>query len=192
MNSLRLEGGEGEGTIILSMYNIQTRGITHPNVVVGQAIFCGGLAQILCGMWEFARGNEFGATAFTSYGAFWLSYATILIPSSGIAAAYGENTAEFQSAIGIFLLTWAFFSTILFVASLNKNWAFITLLGLLIVTLVTLACGEFGNNAKVTKAGGVMGVFVAVNAWYISFSELLNSDDNPPFRLPLGIIKRKD
>ena len=49
-------------TLILSLYNLQTRGITAPNVVVGMAIFCGGLAQLLAGMWEFAAGNTFGAT----------------------------------------------------------------------------------------------------------------------------------
>lgn len=44
------------------MYNIQTRSITHPNVVVGMAVWCGGLAQVLAGMWELPRGNTFGAT----------------------------------------------------------------------------------------------------------------------------------
>lgn len=37
------------------------------------AAFFGGLAQLLAGMWEFKRQNTFGATAFTSYGAFWMS-----------------------------------------------------------------------------------------------------------------------
>ena len=49
-------------TFILSLYNLQTRSITHPNVVVGMAVFCGGLAQLLAGMWEFPRGNVFGGT----------------------------------------------------------------------------------------------------------------------------------
>lgn len=49
-------------TLILSLFNLQSRGITHPNAVVGMAIFCGGLAQLLAGMWEFPKGNTFGAT----------------------------------------------------------------------------------------------------------------------------------
>jgi succinate-acetate transporter protein len=61
------------------MYNVQTRGIAHSNVVVGMAIFAGGLTQFIAGMWELPRGNVFGATAFSSYGAFWMSYATIFI-----------------------------------------------------------------------------------------------------------------
>ncbi|TFK65957.1 hypothetical protein BDN72DRAFT_173356 [Pluteus cervinus] len=93
-------------TLMLSLYNLQTRGIHAPNVVVGMAIFCGGLAQLLAGMWEFPRGNVFGGTAFTSYGAFWMSYATILIPGSGIVAAYTDAPGELSSALGIYLITW--------------------------------------------------------------------------------------
>ena len=40
----------------------------------GLALAYGGVAQLLAGMWEFRTGNTFGATAFTSYGAFWLSF----------------------------------------------------------------------------------------------------------------------
>jgi succinate-acetate transporter protein len=49
-------------TLLLSFVNVQTRGVTEPNVVVGMALFVGGLAQLLAGMWEFPRGNVFGAT----------------------------------------------------------------------------------------------------------------------------------
>jgi succinate-acetate transporter protein len=49
-------------TFILSLYNVNARGVAVPNVVVGMACFCGGLAQLLAGMWEFPRGNVFGAT----------------------------------------------------------------------------------------------------------------------------------
>jgi uncharacterized protein len=89
------------------------------------AIFTGGLVQLLAGMWEFPRGNVLGGTgqcstsshwtllltharneAFSSYGSFWMSYAAIQIPSSGIIAAYEGNIKELQSAIGIYLVTW--------------------------------------------------------------------------------------
>ena len=109
------------------MYNVNTRGVHAPNVVVGMAIFSGGLLQFMAGMWEFPRGNTFGATgnalhslfdtfrvfitphfsfaALSSYGAFWMSYATILIPSSGIIAAYADPQ-ELENALGIYLITW--------------------------------------------------------------------------------------
>ena len=70
------------------------------------AIFTGGLAQLLAGMWEFPRDNTFGGTAFSSYGAFWMSYAMILLPGTGIITAYKVDS-ELRSALGIYLLSWA-------------------------------------------------------------------------------------
>ncbi|KAG5635332.1 hypothetical protein H0H81_011706 [Sphagnurus paluster] len=237
-------------TFVLSLYNIQTRSILHPNVVVGMALFAGGLSQILAGMWEFPRGNTFGGTGeyefafargsrdvdllpetemrwslcgctataqiscgreprfmvdggagiwpwrkffhwksgpFTTYGAFWMSYATILIPGSGILAAYTSKT-ELQSALGIFLICWAMITACYFVVSFGKNIAFIALFGLLTTTFVVLAAGEFTANASVTKAGGVIGVVVAFIAWYIGLSELLAAEAHPVFTLPIGIL----
>ncbi|KNZ76395.1 Accumulation of dyads protein 2 [Termitomyces sp. J132] len=78
------------------MCNVSTRGIHTPNVVVGMALFCGGLTQSMASMWEFPRGNVFGATAM--YAAFFMSYATIFIPGSGIMLAYQNDPAEFNNA----------------------------------------------------------------------------------------------
>jgi len=61
-------------TFVLSMYNVSARGVSVPNVVLGLAIGYGGLVQLLAGMWEFASGNTFAATAFSSYGGFWISF----------------------------------------------------------------------------------------------------------------------
>jgi len=177
-------------TLILSLYNIQTRGITHPNVVVGMAIFCGGLCQLLAGMWEFPRGNAFGATAFSSYGAFWMSYATILIPGSGIGAAYAVKS-EFQSALGIYLVCWCLVTFFFFVVSLGKNIAFLALFGFLTVTFACLAGGEFNASAGASKAGGVLGVITALIAYYIGVADLLAAESHPIIRLPIGVLHAK-
>jgi hypothetical protein len=47
---------------LLSLINVHTRGVKEANVVIGMALFVGGLAQLLAGMWDFPRGNVFGAT----------------------------------------------------------------------------------------------------------------------------------
>jgi len=174
------------------MYNTQVRHITDPNVVVGMALFAGGLAQFMAGMWEFPKGNMFGATAFTSYGAFWMSYATILIPSSGIIAAYNGKASELNSALGIYLITWSMITFFLGMATLRKNIAFILLFLFLGVTFAVLAGGAFNENLKVTKAGGVLGLITAFIAFYIALSELLAAEPYPAFRMPLGIIKKVD
>src|SRR3954470_22413868 len=65
-------------TFVLSMFNAGLVGSAGEPVVLGVALAYGGLAQLLAGMWEFRTGNTFGAVAFTSYGAFWLSFAALV------------------------------------------------------------------------------------------------------------------
>lgn len=176
-------------TFILSIYNCQAAHIMHPNVVVGMAVFCGGLAQLLAGMWEFPKGNTFGATAFTSYGVFWLSYATILIPGSGIIEAF-KDESEFANAIGIYLVAWCMVTFFFCIVSIGKNIGFIVLLFFLGTTYACLAGGAFHANIMATKAGGVLGVITAFIAYYIAIAGLLEAEAHPPFRLPIGELHK--
>jgi succinate-acetate transporter protein len=86
--------------------------------MIGLAIFYGGIAQFLVGMWEFKTGNTFGATAFSSYGAFWLSYAAILVPWFGVFDTYVLYKKEVGSALDIFLLGWALFTLMIWFGTL--------------------------------------------------------------------------
>ncbi|KAK0186777.1 Gpr1 family protein [Armillaria mellea] len=180
-------------TFILSMYNVQTRGIHTPNVVVGMAIFCGGLSQLLAGMWEFPRGNAFGGTAFSSYGAFWMSYATIFIPNSGILDAYGTAVSELSSALAVYLFSWMIVTVLFFIVSLRKSASFIALFGCLSVTFLLLACSELSaSSGKATistnlaKSGGAFGIITAFIAYYVGLSELLASEAKAVAVLPIG------
>ncbi|KAK0472732.1 FUN34 transmembrane protein [Armillaria novae-zelandiae] len=180
-------------TFILSMYNVQTRGIHTPNVVVGMAIFCGGLSQLLAGMWEFPRGNAFGGTAFSSYGAFWMSYATIFIPNSGILDAYSTAASELSSALAVYLFSWMIVTVLFFITSLRKSASFIALFGCLSVTFMLLACSELsassGNAAistNLAKSGGAFGIITAFIAYYVGLSELLASEAKAVTVLPIG------
>jgi succinate-acetate transporter protein len=104
------------------MFNVQARGITTPNVVLGMALGYGGLVQLIAGVEEFVCGNTFAATAFSSYGGFWLSFASkscsyqfeqwirvdmiaFYIPSLGVTTAY-ETEGELDSALAIYLSAW--------------------------------------------------------------------------------------
>jgi succinate-acetate transporter protein len=178
-------------TFILSLFNLQTRHILAPNVVVGMAVFCGGLAQLLAGMWEFPRGNVFGGTAFSSYGAFWMSYATILIPGSGILDAYGTNVDELTSALGIFLTAWTLVTFFLLIAALRKNIGLIALFGMLTLTFALLAASNFTGHVSLSKAGGATGVITAFIAYYVGLSELLAAEDMAVVKLPLGVFAKR-
>jgi len=172
-------------TLVLSLINTQARGVTTPNVVCGMAIFVGGLVQLLAGMWEFPKGNVFGATAFTSYGAFWMSYATILIPGSGIVDAYAKSPPEeLTNALGIYLIAWGVFTFLMMIATLRKNAAFLLLFACLTITFVLLAIGMFAVKVSFAKAGGTLGIITALVAYYCAMSELLSQDGSTP--LPLG------
>ncbi|KAI0294186.1 Gpr1 family protein [Russula brevipes] len=173
-------------TLILSLYNVNARGVATPNVIVGMALFCGGLAQLLAGMWEFATGNTFGATAFTSYGAFWLSFATLLIPGSGVGAAYAAspNPAQETDAIAIYLTAWTVVTFLFFIATLRKSVGLTMLFFFLTVTFMVLAIGDFRKNEDIHKIGGGFGIVTALIAYYCGLAELLTIDDL--FTLPLG------
>src|ERR1700683_1922517 len=98
--------GFGITTLVLSMMNA-TLVSSDKNlpVVLGLAIAYGGLAQLLAGMWEFRTGNTFGAVAFTSYGAFWISAYFLLTKFAGEIPA-----AHAGSAIGAYFWAWGIFT----------------------------------------------------------------------------------
>ena len=108
----------GGTTFLLSMYNVQARHITHPNVILGMALGYGGLVQLIAGIEEWACGNTFAATAFSSYGGFWISFATLYIPQFEVTGGSTESgifadpvaaypiASELDGALGIYLATW--------------------------------------------------------------------------------------
>lgn len=176
-------------TLILSLYNVQASGVKTPNVVIGMALFVGGLGQFMAGMWEFACGNVFGATAFSMYGGFWASYATLFIPSSGILAAYTDPN-ELASALGIYLITWFIVTFLLLIASLRHNVGLIALFFFLMITFILLGAAEFTGSVAVTKAGGAVGVVTALIAYYAGLAQLLVREESW-FTLPLGAMPRR-
>ncbi|MGZ4474254.1 MAG: acetate uptake transporter [Nocardioides sp.] len=141
-------------------------------VVFGLALAYGGVAQVLAGMWEFKKGNTFGATAFTSYGAFWLSfwYLTGHTDLSGVA-----NADDVAHGVGLFLLAWFIFTAYMLVASLHTNPKLIAVFGLLTVTFALLALADLTTTEGLTKAGGWFGVATALVAWFTSFSGVVAS-----------------
>jgi succinate-acetate transporter protein len=163
-------------TLILSLFNVSARHVAAPNMVVGMAIGVGGLVQLLAGMWEFACGNTFGATAFSSYGGFWISFALIFIPGSGILDAYAANPDEFNSALGIYLITWFVFTFIMWIATHKASLALSSVFFFLWITFALLAAGAFTGKVGVNKAGGWFGIITALCAYYTGAAGLYTSE----------------
>lgn len=157
-------------TFVLSMFNAQLVGSGGEPVVLGLALAYGGLAQLLAGMWEFRTGNTFGAVAFSSFGAFWLSFAVLVAVFAPEIPA-----ANLSAALGLYLWAWAIFTTYMFIASLRTTGAIALVFLLLSVTFILLAAGNSGDNTDVIKWGGYIGLATAVAAWYASFAAVVNS-----------------
>jgi uncharacterized protein len=157
-------------TFVLSMFNSHLMGPGGEPIVFGLALTYGGLAQLLAGMWEFRTGNTFGAVAFTSYGAFWLSFwAFVQFFEKSIPAA------DVGHAVGLFLIAWGIFTTYMFIASLRTTAAVALVFVLLAVTFFLLGIGNAGAHTNIIKLGGWVGLATALAAWYASFAAVMNS-----------------
>jgi len=157
-------------TFVLSMVNSGLVSSGAEPIVFGLALAYGGLAQLLAGMWEFKTGNTFGATAFTSYGAFWLSFWAYV---QFFAADVAEKDAG--HAVGLYLIAWGIFTAYMFVASLRTTAAVALVFLLLTLTFIILGIGDAGGHTGITKLGGWVGLATALAAWYASFAQVANS-----------------
>jgi uncharacterized protein len=157
-------------TFVLSMFNADLVGKGGEPIVFGLAFAYGGLAQLLAGMWEFRTGNTFGAVAFSSYGAFWLSFWAFVVFYEGKVPA-----ADAGHAVGLYLIAWGIFTTYMFVASLRTTGAIALVFALLAVTFLLLGIGNAGAHSTIVKWGGYVGLATAAAAWYASFAAVTNS-----------------
>ena len=144
------------------------------------ALFYGGFAQLLAGMWEFKKGNTFGALAFTSYGAFWLSFAALV---RFVAADLPKEDAE--KGIGVFLLAWTIFTLYMTLAALRTSPILVLVFVTLSLTFIALTVGAFAGNATISHLGGYLGLLTAFEAWYASAAGVTASTFGHPI-LPTG------
>jgi succinate-acetate transporter protein len=136
--------------------------------VLGIALFYGGIAQVAAGLWEFAKGNTFGATAFVSYGAFWLSF-WWLETNPAVAKEAGA------AGVGAFLLAWTIFTLFMTVAAVKTNGALLAVFIVLTLTFAALTIGEFSGQVGITRLGGWLGLLTAALAWYSAFAVVINA-----------------
>ncbi|MEP7089974.1 MAG: acetate uptake transporter [Nocardioidaceae bacterium] len=153
-------------TFFLSFVNAGWVPSTVEPVVFGLALAYGGAAQFAAGMWEFTKGNTFGATAFTSYGAFWLSFWWL----TAHLADYKIPAADVGKGVGLYLLAWGIFTAYMTVAATRVSGAVLAVFALLTVTFVLLGLGDMTTTEGITKLGGYVGILTALAAWYASFA----------------------
>lgn len=155
-------------------------------MVLGIGVFFGGLIQVLVGWQEWRSGNTFGATAFTSYGAFWLSFCFIRIFA---VDGYGGAPAK---AMGIYMLAWTLFTVLMFIASLKLVPILTIIFGTASVGFTLLTIGEFTEVALVSQIAGFVGTLLACEALYGGVAQVINECYGREF-FPIGVeyMKKK-
>jgi succinate-acetate transporter protein len=171
-------------TFILSAHNAFGAPTVPLLGFFGYALFYGGLAQFMAGMWEFKNKNTFGATAFSTYGAFWMGLAAFIT-----LVLFGKVTAkEVAPSLGLILLAFFIFNTYMVVLSARVNMAVFGVFLTLEVTELLLWIGYFAGNAAgagLVALGGYVGILTALVAWYASAAGVANSVGPTPI-LPVG------
>ena len=157
-------------TFVLSVFNAGILPTALESVVLPLALFYGGLAQLLAGMWEFRKANTFGAVAFSSYGAFWLSFAAYV---KFVAPSIPE--AQAGTATGLFLLAWTIFTAYMTIAAVRVSGAVAAVFVALFLTFLLLTIGELAGASGIGVVGGFLGLVTAVLAWYASCAGVVNA-----------------
>ncbi|KAJ5652696.1 GPR/FUN34 family protein [Penicillium longicatenatum] len=176
-------------TFVLGCVNMQVRGITEPNMVVGPAFVYGGLIQILSGMWEMAVGNTFGATALTSYGGFWISLAISFTPGGfgiqkSLVEADNGGLGMFYDSLGLFLMGWFIFTFLMLLCTVKSTVVFFSLFLSVDIAFLLLGVGYLCRNemeepnAKVIKAGGLFALLAAFLAWWVAFAGVADNTNS--------------
>ncbi len=159
--------GFGMTTILLNIHNAGI--IPLDSMILAMGIFYGGLAQVIAGILEWKKNNTFGATAFTSYGMFWLTLvALLLLPRLGLA----EPSSTL--AMGFYLLMWGIFTFVMFIGTLKINRALQVVFLSLAVLFFLLAIRDFAASEVVGRIAGWEGILCGLSAVYAALAQVLN------------------
>jgi succinate-acetate transporter protein len=173
-------------TFFLSSINAGLIPLGTRPIILGLTLFYGGAVQIVAGIWEFRKNNTFGATAFSSYGAFWMSYWAILTFGVPAMKAAKVSKEDIDKGLAFFLLGWTIFTLIMLVGSFRTNRALVVTFTVLTIAFILLFLSDYsGGNESLLKAGGWFGLAAAAAAWYTAAAGVLSETWKRPV-LPVG------
>jgi len=157
----------GMTTVLLNLHNAGFFALG--SMILAMGIFYGGLAQVIAGIEEWKKNNTFGATAFTSYGMFWLTLVALLVlPKLGLA------DASDKTAMAAYLAMWGIFTLVMFVGTLKANRALQLVFGTLAILFFLLALGDATGNSTITVIAGYEGILCGFLAIYAGLAQVLN------------------
>jgi succinate-acetate transporter protein len=158
--------GFGMTTVLLNIHNAGFFPMT--GMVLAMGIFYGGMAQLIAGIEEWRVGNTFGATAFTSYGCFWLTLVAInALPKLGFAP-------DSSTSMTAYLVVWGIFTLFMFIGTLRLSRALQVIFGSAFVLFCMLAYGKASGDEEVIRIAGFEGIFCGASAMYGGLAQILN------------------
>lgn len=172
----------GMTTVLLNLANAGVYPLDA--MVLAMGVFYGGLAQVLAGSMEWKKGNTFAATAFTSYGMFWLTFVGLVLGKS-----HGWFTAPSEASVIAYLVIWGVFTGVLFLGTLRLSRALQVVFGTLTLLFFLLALGDYTGDATLKTITGWEGVVCGASAMYTGLAQVLNEVYGRTV-LPLGIIAK--
>ena len=161
--------GFGMTTMLLNFHNAGF--YPMDTMILAMGIFYGGIAQMIAGIMEWKKGNTFAATAFTSYGMFWLSLVGLIVLQKTSLGIAGPSP---DAAMPAFLGMWGVFTAVLFIGTLRLNRALQVVFGSLTVLFALLAIGDATGNEAITHLAGWEGLFCGASAIYAGLAQVLN------------------
>ncbi|OJI80788.1 hypothetical protein ASPTUDRAFT_58174 [Aspergillus tubingensis CBS 134.48] len=160
-------GAFGTTLTTLSLSLMEWRGVTITNVYVGNFFFIAAFGLVITAQWELSVGNGFAYTVFSAFGLFYAGYGAILTPAFGVAQAYGSDTAQYNNALGFFMILWTVFVFTFLIASLPINLANIAVFFFVDLGFLTVAASYFADadghadSARALRKTGGASCFVA-------------------------------
>lgn len=156
--------GFGMTTLLLQFHNL---GLVSLGPVLAMGIIFGGIAQLIAGFQEQKSGNNFGYSAFVSYGSFWIGLSIIWLLN------YYKIYESSRTDVGWYLIAWTLYTVIMFIASLRVHKAMTVTFGLLLLGFIFLDLGHFSLEVFDIVAAWIL-IGCALSAWYMMFATILN------------------
>jgi len=160
----------GMTTVLLNLHNAGL--FAFDWMILSMGVFYGGLAQVVAGIMEWKKGNSFGATAFTSYGMFWLSLASLQVFGKA-----GLFPAPDETSMAAYFCAWGLFTLVLFIGTFRISRPLQVVFGSLALLFFLLvareAAGKTEEGAAIGAVAGFEGIFCGLSAMYAGLAQVL-------------------
>ncbi len=159
--------GFGMTTVLLNLANAGI--ISLGSMIMAMGIFYGGIAQVIAGIEEWKKKNTFGATAFTSYGLFWLTLVALIFFGKWAWIA-GQDTGGMVA----YLILWGIFTLVMYIGTLRLNKALQFVFFTLFLLFFLLAAGDATGSKVIHTIAGYEGIICGASAIYTGLAQVLN------------------